>query len=343
MISKELPGTKLPYFLRAGVGEKYLFGGQLATMIAREQDTAGLLEAVILSGGKGSRLPLHRHQKSHESILVLDGKLEFWLDGRSQLLSRGDYASIPAGRIHGYQMQGHYTRLLSWMVNGNAGRLYSVLGEPYAKPVYPPGGDAQIPRERLAKAEASVDVEFISGQSQASLSQGLFAKVPPSGISSFALEAGEGERLIAGSELFTFLAHQGNTDGKFIALTTQGPKGERIPNHFHEKHTETFFCLDGYMTMWADGEELSLLPGDFVHAPAGTVHSFRLDAPYTNFLGVLAPGLFENFFRTLCDPYQDYIFPAEPRAFRFDRVMRSLHELDLKLVEDPRARQEGHS
>jgi hypothetical protein len=29
------------------------------------------LEAVILSGGKGSRLPLHRHQKSHESIFVL--------------------------------------------------------------------------------------------------------------------------------------------------------------------------------------------------------------------------------------------------------------------------------
>jgi quercetin 2,3-dioxygenase len=235
---------------------------------------------------------------------------------------------------------GHYTRLLSWTVDGDADRLYSVLGVPYAKAVHPPGANAPIPRERLTKAEASLDVEFIPEPPQASLAKTLFAKAAPSGVSPFVLESGEGERLIAGSELFTFLAHQGNSDGKFIALTSQGPRGERIPNHFHEKHTETFFCLDGAMTMWVNGEELPLFPGDFVHAPAETVHSFRLDAPYTNFLGVLAPGLFELFFRTLCDPYEDYIFPAEPRPFRFDRVMQRLHELDLKLVEDPRARHE---
>jgi hypothetical protein len=57
MISRKLLGTKLPYFLRAGDGEKYLFGGQLASMIAREQETARRLEAVILSGAKARGFP----------------------------------------------------------------------------------------------------------------------------------------------------------------------------------------------------------------------------------------------------------------------------------------------
>ena len=37
--------------LRSGAGEHYLFAGQLATVIARREDTGGLLEAAVLSGG----------------------------------------------------------------------------------------------------------------------------------------------------------------------------------------------------------------------------------------------------------------------------------------------------
>jgi quercetin 2,3-dioxygenase len=141
--------------------------------------------------------------------------------------------------------------------------------------------------------------------------------------------------MIAGQDLFAFLAHQGNTGGQFISVTTQGPPGDRIPDHFHEKHTETFFCFDGKMTMWADGNEISFFPGDFLHVPAGTVHSYRIDAPFTRFMGVLAPGLFEPFFRIMCDPYDGHIFPLEPKPFRFDRILQHLSELDLKLVGDP--------
>jgi len=65
------------------------------------------------------------------------------------------------------------------------------------------------------------------------------------------------------------------------------------------------------------------------------VHSFRLDGHCNNFLGVLPPGLFEPFFRTLCDPYPGHIYPALPQLPRFDRLMPKLPELDLKFVKRP--------
>src|ERR1700694_3402617 len=98
MISKELPGTKLPYFLRAGDGEKYLFGGQLATMIAREQETAGLLEAVILSGGKGSRLPRigTRSRRNRSSFSMVSWS--FGSTGRARFCREATMRAFRAGR-----------------------------------------------------------------------------------------------------------------------------------------------------------------------------------------------------------------------------------------------------
>lgn len=332
MIIDSLPGEKHPYFLRAGEGERHLFGGQLAARIARNEDTGGLLEASVVSGAKGSAFPMHSHLKSREALLVLDGRLELFLNGRACLLSSGDFANIPAGIVHGYRMQSHRTRFLTWNVDGDAGGVYAALGRPYDGFVYPPDGNSAIQDKFFSKAEARMDIRFSGDELPPPGSCVSCTDELPKAVAPYVLESGDGERLIGGDSLFTFLAHQGNSDGQFIALTTQGPTSPRIPNHYHERHTETFFCLDGAMTMWADGHELAMSSGDFLHVPAGTIHSFRLDARYTSFVGILAPGLFEPFFRTLCDPYEPYIFPQEPGPLRFDRVLQHLHELDLKLV-----------
>ena len=67
-------------------------------------------------------------------------------------------------------------------------------------------------------------------------------RTPTSAPNRYRVESGEGERLLAGDQLFTFLSHQGHTNGAFIALMTAGPSGGPIPKHFHEQHTETFLC-----------------------------------------------------------------------------------------------------
>ena len=336
MTDNSLPGVKSAYLLRSGMGERHLVSGHLATVIARPQDTGGLMEAAVMSGGAGAAFPLHHHVRAHESLYVLDGQIELHLAGKMYLLSRGDYANLPPGTVHGYRMRDHYTRFLMWTVGGDNAKLMATLGQSYQGFVHPEGDPASLSKSSAKAAEASCDVLFVEEDLPSGVAASKFdSQVPPSAVVPYVLASGEGERLIAADQLFAFLAQQSNSDGNFITLTTLGPKGDRIPNHFHEKHTETFFCLDGAMTMWASDEEIHLLPGDFLHVPAGVIHSYRLDAPFTRFIGLLAPGLFEPFFRTLCDPYPHYIFPQSPKPLRFDRVIQKLSELDLKLVGPP--------
>jgi quercetin 2,3-dioxygenase len=337
MTDKTLPGVKALYFLRSGMGERYLWSDQLVTLLARPQDTGGLLEAAIISGGANATLPLHSHLRAHESFYVPDGRLELHLAGNCYRLSRGDYANIPPNTTHGYRMLSHYTRLLVWSVGGDITKLYSTVGIPYAGFVIPEVVPPALSADSFAAAEAAGDIRFARQEFPPQPDcRAIDTHVPPATMQPYVLAAGEGERLIAGDQLFAFLSHQGNSNGSFITLTTVGPNGDRIPDHFHEKHTETFFCLDGILTMWANGEEVRLLPGDFLHVPPGTIHAYRLDAPFTRFVGLLAPGLFEPFFRTFCDPYGGYIFPQSPKPARFDRVIQKLQELDLKLVGPPR-------
>lgn len=332
-----LPGVKSAYLLRSGMGQRHLVAGHLTTLIARPEDTGGLMEASVVSGGAGVAFPLHHHIHAHESLYVLDGQLELHAAGKMYLLSRGDYANLPSGTVHGYRMRNHYTRFLMWTVGGDNAKLTAALGEPYQGFVHPEGAPTPLSKAASKAAETSCDVRFAQEDFPSGVAASTFdTQVPPATVVPYVLASGEGERLIAADQLFAFLAQQTNSGGKFITLTTIGPKGDRIPNHFHEKHTETFFCLDGVMTMWAGDEEIQLRPGDFLHVPPGVIHSYRLDSPFTRFIGLLAPGLFEPFFRTLCDPYEHYIFPQSPKPIRFDRVIQKLPELDLKLVGPPR-------
>jgi|SRR5579862_24140 len=337
MMSDQLPGKNIPYFLGAGEGERYLVGGELATFIARHEETGGLHEAVVVAGGKGSIFPLHVHERGHEAILVLDGKLELWLDGREYLLSPGDYANIPPKIGHGYQMRGHHTQFLSWTNGGSARQLHALLGDRYTPHMYPPNPHTEISTEQIARAEAGADVKFINSQSlfsSPSLQTRSF-NIIPDGELPFVLESGEGQRLIAGDTLFNIIGQQTNSSGKFISVMTEGPVGEAIPKHYHEEVMEAFFCVEGCMTLWAGENEYRLVPGDFLYVPPRTVHAYRMDAHYTRFFGYLSPGVFETFFRIFGDPYEGYVFPTAIKPPRFDRVMHHIDELDLKFVGIP--------
>ena len=137
--------------------------------------------------------------------------------------------------------------------------------------------------------------------------------------------------------MYTILGNSTHSNGTFIALLTEGPIGMPIPKHRHERVTELFHCLNGQMEMFAGDGYVTLDPGDFLHVPPKTAHSFQLKKHDTRFLGFVTPGHFEPFFRYLCEPFDGYRYPLVPPPFRFDRVIQHLAELDLTLLERPGA------
>ena len=329
-----VPAEKVPYLLRDSEGPRYLFGTQLAAIIASAQSTGNLFELVLLSGGRGDRFPAHQHSRSHEAIYVLDGLVEVRLNDQTHLLATGDYAHIPAGTIHAYAMQSHHTRLLSFSMNDGVAGLYARLGEATLLFVHPPQGNGIDLSERLQQVVDDLDISLVDDTPDSQPAQLVTNTELPAGVVPYVIAAGGGNHRSFGDQVYTLLAMQANTNGEFIVSIAEGPKGAPIVTHFHERHTETFLGVAGNVTMWANGEEVQLAPGDFLHVPPHTRHAFRLDAHYTKFFSVLAPGLFEPFF-LLGDAYAPHIFPSTPLPPPFGRLMQNMDKLDLKFAGPP--------
>jgi quercetin 2,3-dioxygenase len=331
MYTNELPSRQAPYKLDAGEGIRYAFGNQLATRIATPGQLTQRAGGTFLAGAKGAGFPQHRHPQTHEALFVVDGAITLELAGQNFLLTPGDYVNIPPGTPHGYEFTDHHSKLLSWTFGGNASDAYSVLGTPYPGNIY----SEQNGAVDWTVLDSGVDTELL--QAAAARPSGFAPKLnsAPQGSVPFVLAAGEGERMIAGDQLYTILGNHTHSNGVFIALLTEGPIGPAIPRHQHEEVTELFHCLSGQMQMFAGDGYVTLDPGDFLHVPPRTPHSFQLKKHDTRFLGLVTPGHFEPFFRYLCEPFQGYRYPLVPPPIRFDRVIQHLAELDLTLLERP--------
>lgn len=326
-----LPGKQMLRALRDGEGEYHLFGGQVATLLATPAETNNEFVSATITGTMDAGLPLQVHEKTDKTIYVMNGRLELHLDGKAHMLTSGDYAYIPAGTTYGYKMKSWRTRFLTWSIGDGLANFYQSMGEPFTRPVQPADATVGISKDKLHSVESICDVKFIGELPDVQPALVTSAGIPSS-KSPYVLQEAQGERLIAADQMFTFLQTSASSDDAFFAVMTEGPAGTPIPWHYHEHHTENFFCLDGLMTMWVNGEEVKLYPGDYMEVPPNTVHSYRLDSPYTRFFGWLVPAVFEPFFRYIGDPYKPHTFPVEPGAFRFDRVLEHIDELDLNVL-----------
>jgi quercetin dioxygenase-like cupin family protein len=95
--------------------------------------------------------------------------------------------------------------------------------------------------------------------------------------------AGEGEALFGGRIVIkSSFEHLCITESFFPdARPGAGP-------HFHERHVDSFYVLEGELALFVEGQEHVLGPGSCACAPPGLVHGFRSTAP-TRFLNFHTP------------------------------------------------------
>lgn len=87
---------------------------------------------------------------------------------------------------------------------------------------------------------------------------------------------------------------EGN-DGLGLVDMIEVPAGDMPPLHVHHTHEEGFYLLSGELTLLLPGREIVLRPGDFVLAPRGVPHTYRVgDAP-ARWLVISSPSGFERF------------------------------------------------
>ncbi len=287
-----LPGAQRMYMLPDGQGEHHRIGAMTMTRVARPIETAGSYELASFAGLNGAAMPRHAHLATHCALLVMGGEVELSLGDQSWILQRGDFANIPAGTPFGWTMRSDRGRLSLFMMSPRAGASYVAMGVP-AKTAAVVGPVTAIDSEALARAALAGDFQLRAVSGAALTPVRVSNLILPSTPGAYVLLDGGGERF-GGN---TFYARNINTGGQFLFIITEGGNvGPGIGAHFHARHTEDFYAMDGETATWAYGKDVRIRSGDFIQAPPRHLHGFRMMQPYNRFVGFLTPGIFENFF-----------------------------------------------
>src|SRR4029453_19552894 len=143
-----------------------------------------------------------------------------------------------------------------------------------------------------ARAASAGDFQLAPEAASAGTPVRVSNKQLPGGAGAYVIADGGGERF-GGN---TFLARNANTTGQFLFIITEGGPGGGVGAHFHARHFENFFALDGETLGWAYGKAVPLRTGDYFQAPPRNLHGFRLNQDYNRFAAFLTPGIFESFF-----------------------------------------------
>jgi quercetin dioxygenase-like cupin family protein len=117
----------------------------------------------------------------------------------------------------------------------------------------------------------------------------------------------DGERIGSGPASARVMATAESTGGAFTMTETTIPSGfPGPPRHSHTQLTDTFYVLDGTLSVHVDGETRDLEPGSYVSVPPGIVHTFsnRSTRP-VRFLNINAPGGWERYLREIAEIMRD--------------------------------------
>jgi mannose-6-phosphate isomerase-like protein (cupin superfamily) len=92
------------------------------------------------------------------------------------------------------------------------------------------------------------------------------------------------------------------TDGSFSQIEFADRLGTAPPVHIHHQEDETFYVVEGEISVFVDDERLEASAGDFVFAPRGVPHSYLVRSERSRVLCTFSPAGLEQFFAEMGIP-----------------------------------------
>lgn len=135
----------------------------------------------------------------------------------------------------------------------------------------------------------------------------------------------------------TFLVTGAQSAGACFIFEGITPPGGGPPPHIHHHQEESFYLLEGTLTIQVAGRAYQASPGDFVHIPRGTVHSFRnnglVDAKLLTTVSPAGPAGLDRFFAEAFYPATDRSAAPPPVSKELmARIMAAAAKNDMEFV-----------
>ena len=120
------------------------------------------------------------------------------------------------------------------------------------------------------------------------------------------------------------------TDGRLFQLVVEYPRGAAPPVHIHRDADETFYVLDGEVTVFVGDERVDCTVGDFVLGPRGITHTFLVRSTTAKMLVTFSPAGVEKFFEETAPPMIDGQRAPEPTLDEAELVgLMAKHQVEF--------------
>jgi quercetin dioxygenase-like cupin family protein len=326
-----LPGLT-PYVLRAGEGVAHLVANQIVRTVASTTETAGGFGAVVCDCPLDRMpVPMHWHEKEHDTWFVTRGRLQVWSDGQARILSPGDFAYVRPGGIHSYQSVAPRTRFFGVVAPGGWEQFFDDAGEVWGMTALPPG-DRPIPFPKLGAAIGKHRIMRVDQPDYvAPVPIGEADQALPGAHASYYLEAGFGSRRTVGGHLITAVLTAAESDGLLEMRTVEGGRDAAVPALRHAATHVFLYVLDGVVEATIAGETHRLTSGDAANIPAGTAYATRIASGEARWIVVSSGGDGAAFWDRAGEESRGFSHPVEPRTDLADRIA-ALADLDVALA-----------
>jgi mannose-6-phosphate isomerase-like protein (cupin superfamily) len=92
------------------------------------------------------------------------------------------------------------------------------------------------------------------------------------------------------------------SDGTLALHDERGRRGNMPPLHVHHRDDETFYVIDGKLSLFVAGEHLVLADGQAALAPREVPHTYRVESEEAHWLVITTPAGFDSFVREVAEP-----------------------------------------
>ncbi len=277
-------GVVNPVLLLPGQGEVIAQHSERSIVIkgAHELDVT---ETLYAAGEQGP--DLHVHRRHADAFFVLEGALELRLGPHGETtvrLDAGSFVLVPAGVVHAFRAP-TAARFLN--VHAPSRRFADSLrvrrdGLPYD----PTQFDSFDPPADGGRAVSDVVVRG----------------------------PGEGDTIVVGASRAELKAEVTDGDGTFsLTETTLEPGFPGPVPHLHERLVDSFYVLEGTLTLRLGAETHEAPPGSYAFVPPGNVHTFanRSTEP-VRMLNLMAPAGFEQYLKEMAASLPPAGGPPDP-------------------------------
>jgi len=112
------------------------------------------------------------------------------------------------------------------------------------------------------------------------------------------------------------------TGNAFAQFEVDDPRGSGPPLHVHHNEDETFYILEGQVTMFVGDERIDLQAGDYCFGPRGIPHAYLVRSERARMLVTISPSGSEQLFVSLgvpvtsAEPPTETVMPPMPEMAR---------------------------